>query len=110
MYRLVPSGPQRHPWNGHSTQSSTTVPPWPMCAPRCLQCASKTCSSPDLSRYATRSSPKYWRGRASPTANSADHPTMNHPVTFQVNGTLTPSAPVVVSLILSPLQYRFQQV
>ena len=39
MYRFVPSGPQRHPWKGHWTQSPTTLPPWPMWAPRCLQCA-----------------------------------------------------------------------
>ena len=32
-------GPQRQPWNGHSTQSPTTLPPWPMCAPRWRQCA-----------------------------------------------------------------------
>ena len=32
---LSPSGPHRQPWNGQSTQSPTTLPPWPMWAPRC---------------------------------------------------------------------------
>ncbi len=30
-------------------------------------------------------------GRTSPAGNSADQPTMNQPVTFQVNGTFKPS-------------------
>ena len=47
---LTPSGPHSHPWYGQVTQSPSTLPPWPMWAPRCGQCACSTCSSPSSPR------------------------------------------------------------
>ena len=42
---LVPSASNFQPWNGHTMQPSSTVPPWPRWAPRCGQKASCTCSA-----------------------------------------------------------------
>jgi hypothetical protein len=33
---------------------------------------------------------------------------MNHPLTFQVNGTFTLAPPALVAVILNTLQYRFR--
>ena len=75
----LPSGPNVHPWNGHTMQSSVIRPPWLKSPPTCGQRSCVARTAPSASRPSTRSRPKALKATISGPGTSSVSATTYQP-------------------------------